>query len=1490
MRYPNAAVSQTQKTNNRLRQWRVGSKPGKAILHLAMVFTMLALAACGGGIDDSSTTPPPGGGYNSKPSISGVPAPANTVYVGKHYQYTPSVYNGDDDPLTFSIANKPAWAAFNTANGTLSGSPAVADRGLYQDIVITVSDGKDTDSTTPFSIRVKGIPTISGTAPPAYIGVPYSFKFTINNPESAWLEHSTQWLLTPPWYKVNASTGEFTGTPVLADRGNYYVQYKITDGTNFVSKYFTLTVTDEPASAPPTISGTPKPSVEQDVPYVAFTPTATDPEGDSLVFLIANKPSWASFDSATGTLSGTPGAAHVGDYTNIIISVFDGTSTVSLPAFIITVTNVNDAPTISGTPGTIAAVGKLYQFIPSASDPDTGDTLTFSITTNSVAGPPAWASFDAATGKLSGTPAIGNVAIYSNIIISVSDSALSASLPAFNLEVKDIPNSPPNISGAPDTSVYQDQPYSFTPTAADGDGDPLTFSITTNGVAGPPTWASFTTTTGQLGGTPDNSHVGVYNNIVITVTDGTTPISLPAFNITVVNVNDAPTITGTSPQSATEDAPYSFTPTGSDPDGDTLLYSVASKPDWLTFDTGTGNLSGTPANADVAVYSITIGVTDGALSDSMNLVLEVINANDPPVISGTPAITVAQDQLYTFTPGLTDLDVGDTHTFSITTDGVAGAPAWASFNSGTGKLSGTPGNSHVGIYNNIVISVSDGTASDSLPAFNLTVTNVNDPPVISGTPGTTVTVGQSYSFTPTGSDPDAADTLTYSITTNVVAGPPTWAGFSTGTGALTGAPAMAHVGTYNNIVISVSDGKASDSLPAFSITVDAVLQSISVTPAGPLTRNENDQVQFTATGNYGGGNTLDITNQVDWNSSDDYIAYFSMATGSEGLMTALDGGTAAITATMVAAGISSNSVSLTVNYPTTTGDLIINEVGSVMYSNSTAWLEVYNRSAQKANLGLYQLRTNSYYYDAVTSNYVSGGRHTFALPQVTVPPGGYVIIRGEVYAGAHVNTRQVVYIRDDAALGRYPLWYTSGMAELLLAGATSDFARWGTETTAPTTTGEWTTGAAPTLTNEYGLSLARDGISTDTNAPADWVLRTFATPGGPNDVTCTTDTDLDGIPDCSEQAGGTFAGLPLYDWGARVNQPDIFFEVDYMQSADEAVTPRQEALQKVKDVFAARGYTVHFDVGDLYHNTAGISPLDMDLGGGDMVPYTPAISFGIAAGYGYFYDYKLNFMDNARKQIFHYMLFANSQIADGSCGSGGIAELFGNDLIVSLGGCGLNSTTTTQTNFLINAQATTVFHELGHNLGLHHGGGDSINAKPNYISNMNYMYSFEGLPEAGTSTEADRYYWEIGCTRYITSRTQFTNPPTGSPATFRMDYSDGLSQPLIESAVNESTGLGRTGSGSVDFDCDGIDDGTITYAYNLNPGYSTNSTETLTDYDDWGNIKLFFQKYPSGDNEMVSLEPKLVHDPVGHDRQPYIVEPPRTPRFLKELKETTQMP
>ena len=95
-----------------------------------------------------------------------------------------------------------------------------------------------------------------------------------------------------------------------------------------------------PPPGAPIISGAPAGTISSGS-YFSFTPSALDPDGNALTFTIANKPSWATFSTVTGMLSGTPTA---GTYSGIQISVSDGTYLTALPAFSLSVAAAGATP------------------------------------------------------------------------------------------------------------------------------------------------------------------------------------------------------------------------------------------------------------------------------------------------------------------------------------------------------------------------------------------------------------------------------------------------------------------------------------------------------------------------------------------------------------------------------------------------------------------------------------------------------------------------------------------------------------------------------------------------------------------------------------------------------------------------------------------------------------------------------------------------------------------------------------------------------------------------------------------------------------------------------------------------------------------------------------------------------------------------------------------------------------------------------------------
>ncbi|WP_258034824.1 putative Ig domain-containing protein [Pectobacterium odoriferum] len=643
------------------------------------------------------------------------------------------------------------------------------------------------------------------------------------------------------------------------------------DASSTATSTLTLTASN---NASPVVSGTiAAQSIAQGDTLNVTLPagTFTDPDGDTLTLsaTLADGtplPSWLSFNPATGTFTGTPDNGDVGSLT-IKVTATDGSNASVSTTFGLTVTNVNDAPVVSGTvpPQSVAQDSGLNFTLPSGlfTDVDAGDTLTLSATLADGTPLPSWLSFNPATGTFTGTPDNGDVGSLT-IKVTATDGSNASVSTTFGLTVTNV-NDAPEVSGTvPPQSVAQDSGLNFTLpsglfTDADA-GDTLTLSATLADGTPLPAWLSFNPATGTFSGTPANGDVGSLT-IKVTATDGSNASVSTTFGLTVTNVNDAPVVSGTvPPQSVAQDSSLNFTlPSGlfTDADaGDTLTLSATladgtALPSWLSFNPATGTFSGTPASGDIGNLTIKVTATDGSsASVSTTFSLTVTNVNEAPVVSGTIAAqSIAQGgNLNVTVPAgtFTDPD-GDTLTLSATlADGTA-LPAWLSFNPATGTFSGTPANGDVGSLT-IKVTATDGSNASVSTTFGLTVTNVNDAPVVSGTiAAQSIAQGGNLNVTvPAGTftDPDG-DTLTLSATLADGTALPSWLSFNPATGTFSGTPANGDVGSLT-IKVTATDGSNASVSTTFGLTVTNVNDAPVVsTPIPPQNVAQGGGFNFT---------------------------------------------------------------------------------------------------------------------------------------------------------------------------------------------------------------------------------------------------------------------------------------------------------------------------------------------------------------------------------------------------------------------------------------------------------------------------------------------------------------------------------------------------------------------------------------------------------------------------------------------------------------------
>ena len=249
--------------------------------------------------------------------------------------------------------------------------------------------------------------------------------------------------------------------------------------------------------------------------------------------------------------------------------------------------------------------------------------------------------------------------------------------------------------------------------------------------------------------------------------------------------------------------------------------------------------------------------------------------NQAPTQTSAIIATAEDTTSVPVTPSVTDPNAGDTHTFTIVTPPTNGAASIVA-----NQLVYTP-NANFNGADNFSFRATDQGGLSVVGTAAVTVSPVNDAPVITGAPATSVAVGAPYFFMPTTVDVDG-DTPTYMISNM-----PAWASFDPITGAVTGTPAGYHIGTTKNVTISVTDGIETVSLPSFDISVTAIARCTddSVFPADNTTI-----IRSAPCGRYGVVTTRrDFVNGVDGDVTVRYMVH-SPVSDPKGIVVLLAGG------------------------------------------------------------------------------------------------------------------------------------------------------------------------------------------------------------------------------------------------------------------------------------------------------------------------------------------------------------------------------------------------------------------------------------------------------------------------------------------------------------------------------------------------------------------------------------------------------------------------
>ncbi len=291
--------------------------------------------------------------------------------------------------------------------------------------------------------------------------------------------------------------------------------------------------------------------------------------------------------------------------------------------------------------------------------------------------------------------------------------------------------------------------------------------------------------------------------------------------------NNIPLITTFDNTTAYEDLQYHVDYDADDLDGDTLTWSLWADADaWLSIDSVSGILSGTPDNSDVGTWTVNVSVSDLFNGiDFSNFTLTVVNTNDAPVIITANVNSAHVDEIYGVDYEATDDDL-DTLSWALETNA-----SWLDMDKSTGVLSGIPDESDVGSYW-VNVSVSDGNDGIDFTEFTLTVSYPNNAPIIITDDIETAFENVLYSVDYDATDDDE-DILSWTLNTNA-----SWLDIEGSSGVLSGTPDSNDIGSYS-VKVKVSDGKGGSDETEFILTVLADSDGDGI-PDSDDTDNDND--------------------------------------------------------------------------------------------------------------------------------------------------------------------------------------------------------------------------------------------------------------------------------------------------------------------------------------------------------------------------------------------------------------------------------------------------------------------------------------------------------------------------------------------------------------------------------------------------------------------------------------------------------------------------
>ncbi|MGN6545339.1 MAG: putative Ig domain-containing protein, partial [Aureliella sp.] len=541
--------------------------------------------------------------------------------------------------------------------------------------------------------------------------------------------------LAPDTYYVRQELSLGLQQSIPADGASQVVV--LTDGEKRQNVDFTnVSRVGERANRPPTISSAP-PTEVQVGEQMLYRVSATDADGDALSFDLPVHPDGMAVQPSLGVVGWVPGREDIGTR-DVILRASDRFGGVVLQSFRLIVRPQNTPPVIVSTPPGPAVANLPYQYPVQAQDAD-GDTLTYSLVN-----PTGDMHIDPVSGVLSWHPSSADVGRQKIVIVATDSAGASASQTIQLNVVASAPNHAPQLYSTHRDQVRFGNAYLYAVSAADSDGDPLTYELV---VA--PAGMSIDPT-GVVTWQPTSEQLGA-NSVQLKVSDGRGGEVVDQFTINVLSQagNLPPRITSSPVTSATANVAYQYRVSASDADGDSIAFSLVDPPAGMSIDSISGIVAWRPTVDLIGQQQVTIQAVDALGSAvTQRFAVDVRGANLPPAVAGTPPTTAS---------------VGHDYTYDLHATDPEGQPLSYSLPAGSGNMQvdaqgvihWQPTAAELG-SRTVRVRVTDPQGASTNQSFVVVVNdlNPNQLPVITSTPLLKAALNQPYTYQVQAADPE----------------------------------------------------------------------------------------------------------------------------------------------------------------------------------------------------------------------------------------------------------------------------------------------------------------------------------------------------------------------------------------------------------------------------------------------------------------------------------------------------------------------------------------------------------------------------------------------------------------------------------------------------------------------------------------------------------------------------------------------------------------